>query len=442
MAHILAVDNENRMCKLIKASLELEGHMVDMAFSGQQAIDNVSATNYDLVITDLKMQPVNGMKVLEFTRDHQPQCEVILITAFASQDTALEAMKKGANDYLIKPFKMDELSLRVERIMRQKQIEQENQRLKEMDKSPLEFPGIVGKSGKMRQVFEKIKQVSQTDTAVHIRGESGTGKDLVSKAIHDNSLRHKGPFVTINCAALPENLLESELFGYEKGAFSGAHKQKPGLFETARGGTVFLDEIGDLSLSLQAKLLRVLQNNEIIHLGGTEPIQVDFRLITATHRNLEEMIQNQEFRSDLYYRINVFPLEIPALRNRKEDIPELIQHFMKDYPDKSLATNVRLQLMEYDYPGNIRELQNILARTAISAEPLINSVNLPKVDKKDIHSSWEEIPEQGIILDELEKKLIFSAIKKSHGNKSKAAEYLGITRRRLYSMMERFGINN
>ncbi len=443
MPRILAVDNENRMCRLIKTSLELEGYQVDMAFSGTEALKKISGTEYDIVVSDLKMEPIGGMEVLENVRRLQSQCEVIIMTAFAAQDTALEAMKKGANDYLIKPFNMDELSLRIERIFKQKQMEQENKRLRALEKTPLVVPGIVGKSSAIRRVFEQIEQVSPTETAVHIRGESGTGKDLAAKAVHLKSGRKEGPFITINCAALPENLLESELFGYEKGAFSGAHKQKKGLFETADNGTIFLDEIGDLPLSLQAKLLRVLQNNEIIHLGGTEPVQVDFRLITATHRNLEKMIETQKFRSDLYYRINVFPIEMPPLRERREDIPELIQFFMKDFPDKTLTAQARLQLMEYDFPGNIRELQNILARAAISAEPLIDSFDLPQANttlKTESGAGWETLPDEGIQLDELEKKLIITAIDKAKGNKSRAAELLGITRRKLYSMMERFGI--
>ncbi len=443
MPRILVVDNENRMCRLIKTSLELESYQVDMAFSGREALDKISTTEYDIVVSDLKMEPIGGMEVLENVRAIQPHCEIIIMTAFAAQDTALEAMKKGANDYLIKPFKMDELSLRIGRIFRQKEIEQENKRLRALEKTPLVFPGIVGKSRVMRRVFEQIEQVSPTETAVHIRGESGTGKDLAAKAVHLKSRRKAGPFVTINCAALPENLLESELFGYEKGAFSGAHKQKKGLFETADKGTVFLDEIGDLPLSLQAKLLRVLQNNEIIHLGGTETVQVDFRLITATHRNLEKMIETQEFRSDLYYRINVFPIEMPPLRERREDIPELVQFFMNDFPEKTLTSGARLQLMEYDFPGNIRELQNLLARAAISAESTIDSIILPQgknAANVQIKTDWETLPDTGIQLDELEKKLIIAAIGKAQGNKSRAAELLGITRRRLYSMMERFGI--
>ncbi|HHJ52444.1 MAG TPA: sigma-54-dependent Fis family transcriptional regulator [Caldithrix abyssi] len=441
---ILIVDNEERMCKLIKGALELASLTADMAFSGAEAIEKLNRDAFDLVITDLKMEPVDGMQVLEYIRRHSPGTETIMMTAYATQDTALEAMQKGANDYLIKPFKMDELILRVKRIMRQKELEQENRRLRQRQSAPVEFPGIVGKSKKMQEVFRLIQQVSASDAAVHIRGESGTGKELVARAIHNAGARKEHPFVAVNCAALPENLLESELFGYEPGAFTGANKRKAGLFEQAQNGTVFLDEIGDLPLSLQAKLLRVLQNNEITHLGGSKPIKVNFRLITATHRNLEEMIEQQQFRSDLYYRINIFPIHLPPLRERKEDIPELIQYFLQRYPEKSLSLKARQKLMAYDYPGNVRELENVLVRAAIVSDAVIEDVDLPQAGaapQGDVIRTME-IPDEGIVLDELERRLIESALRKAGGNKTRAAELLGITRRRLYSMMERFGIKN
>jgi two-component system response regulator PilR (NtrC family) len=353
-------------------------------------------------------------------------------------------MKRGAYDYLIKPFKMDELNLRVARIFKQKELEKENKRLKKLTALPESFPGIIGKSEKMRRIFQKIEQVGEGGTAVHIRGESGTGKELVARAIHNKSSRKDKSFVAINCAALPESLLESELFGYEKGAFTGAVQRKQGLFESAEKGTIFLDEIGDMPLTVQAKLLRVLQSNEITRLGGHERIKVDFRLITATHCNLEEMIEQQKFRSDLYYRINIFPIHLPPLREHKEDIPELIQHFLKQYPDKTLSQAAKRKLIEYDYPGNIRELENIIARTAIISDSIINDIELPEL-KSSVNgkeSALDDIPDEGINLDELEKKLIMKAIAKANGNKSKAAQLLGVTRRRLYSMMERFGLKS
>jgi DNA-binding NtrC family response regulator len=444
MVNILVVDNESKMCKLIKTAFEMESYAVDTAYSGQEAIDLLKKDFYQIIITDLKMAQVGGMQVLEFTKKKSPDTEVIIMTAYATQDTALEAMKNGAYDYLIKPFKMDELIIRVERLLHQKALEKENKNYRDNDSIPDSPSGIIGKSKKMRQVFKQIEKVANSNTTVIIRGESGTGKELIAKAIHEKSNRREKPFVTINCAALPENLLESELFGFEKGAFTGAYKTKKGLFETAHKGTVFLDEIGDLPLGLQAKLLRVLQNNEVVHLGGHERIKVDFRLITATHQDLETLIEQNHFRSDLYYRINIFPIKLPSLRERKEDIPELIQHFMKEYPHKTLSANARKQLIEYDYPGNIRELENIITRTALISDKIVDIIDLPVNDQHiaDIPQSLYEIPKEGINLDDLEKKLIQNALLKADENKSKAAQMLGITRRRLYSMIERFGIEN
>jgi len=440
MAKILVVDNEKRMCLLVKTALELENHNVSASFSGEDAISQISNSKFDIIISDLKMSPVSGMQVLKAACELESPIDVILMTAYASQETALEAMKIGAYDYLIKPFKMDELIIRVNRILKQKELEAENTRLK-IKKDNLDiFPGFVGKSNKMRKVFQLINQVSKTDTSVLIRGESGTGKELVAESIYQNSNRDNNPFITINCAALPETLLESELFGYEKGAFTGADQKKPGMFELAHNGTLFLDEIGDLPLSLQAKLLRVLQSNEIVHLGGHKIIQTDFRLITATNRNLEEMIETQHFRADLYYRINIFPINLPPLRERKEDIPELVQYFANEYPNKSFSQKAIQTLMEYDYPGNVRELQNVITRAALISETIIEDVDLGMKNKAGDIPDMYTIPEEGINLDDLEKKLIEKAILMSKGNKSKAAQFLGLTRRRLYSMMDRFGI--
>ncbi|KAA3617507.1 MAG: sigma-54-dependent Fis family transcriptional regulator [Calditrichaeota bacterium] len=439
---ILVVDNEKRMCTLIKQSLEIENYNVQTAYSGNEAFELLQNNFFDVVITDLKMTPVDGLQVLDYVKRNHPSTEVILITAFATQETALEAMKAGAYDYLIKPFKMDELLLRIDRVLKQKEILKENEELKKRHEQPTHLSGIIGKSKKMREVFDLIKRVSKQDAAVLIRGESGTGKELAANAIHSESDRQSKPMVAINCAALPENLLESELFGYEKGAFTGATQSKKGLFEMASGSTLFLDEIGDLSLGLQAKLLRVLQNNEVFHLGGREAIKVDVRLITATHQNLEKMIEEQTFRSDLYYRINLFPIVLPPLRERKEDIPELIEFFMLKHPDKILSPMAKLSLMEYDYPGNIRELENILSREAIISEKIIEEINLPATSFSEESSpkQFGVLPEQGLIIDELLKNLIIQALEKSGGKKSKAAELLGVTRRRLYSMMETHGI--
>ena len=442
-ARILIVDNEKRMCKLIQGALELEGDFyLESAHSGDAALQMVRKNPFDLVITDLKMTPMDGMTLLtEIKREFGAKTEVILMTAYASQETALQAMKAGAYDYLIKPFKMDELLLRVQRILKQKELEKENARLKSKTSSLQVIEGIIGKSKKMRHVFELVQRVADKDATVLIRGESGTGKELIASAVHGLSQRKDKPWVAINCAALPETLLESELFGYEKGAFTGAGKAKPGLFEHADGGSLFLDEIGDLPLTLQSKLLRVLQNKEIIHLGGHQPIPVDVRLITATHQNLETMIAAQTFRADLYYRINLFPVLLPPLRERKEDIPELIEHFMLAYPDKMIHPQTKLKLMQYDFPGNIRELQNLIERAAIISEGIIDDIALP-----DLHPSKNEasrvfgaLPDEGINLDEHIKNLLQQALEKA-SNKTDAAKLLGITRRRLYSMMDKFGL--
>ncbi len=443
MAHILVVDNEERMCKLLKTSLELESYTADISTGGSDAMQKLDKKRYDLIITDLKMAPVDGLQVLEYARKKDPEAVVILMTAFATQETALQAMKMGAYDYLIKPFKMDELHIRIERILKLKSLAEENRILKKKNPLPDVFPGIIGKSEKMRQLFKLIRQVSETDATVLVRGESGTGKELVARAVHELGSRKHSPFIAINCAALPETLLESELFGYEKGAFTGAIKQKPGLFERADRGTLFLDEIGDLSLELQAKLLRVLQNNEIIRLGGKEPVRVDVRLLTATHRDLESMIEQKLFRSDLFYRINIVPVFIPPLRDRKEDIPELIQFFMEHYPDKTITPDVKRKLMEYTFPGNVRELENLIERAAIMSEDIVDSIDLPDIKPTEDPSAsgrWE-IPESGINLEEVEKMFILQALAMADGNKSRAARLLGVTRRRLYSMMERFGID-
>jgi len=441
MADILVVDNEERMCKIIKAGLEMEGHQVIMAYSGQQAFDYFSAnTPCEIVITDLKMSPVDGLQVLSAARKLSPAPEVILITAFASQQTAVEAMRLGAYDYLIKPFEIDELALRITRILKQKDLEEENKKLKSRPEN-ITVSNMIGKSTRMREVYQLIDKVAGTDATVLIRGESGTGKELVAEAIHNHSMRKNQNFFALNIAAVPENLLESELFGYEKGAFTGATQQKKGLFEMAHHGTLFLDEIGDLPAGAQAKLLRTLQNKEIIRVGGTEKILVDARMIAATNRNLEEMIKSGDFRSDLFYRINIFPITTPALREHREDIPELIQYFLAQHGHKAVTPDARKIFMEYDWPGNIRELFNVLERAAIIAESAITAADLPAVIKgEELDTNFYEIPDEGIVLDEVEKKFILSALSKSAGNKTKAAELLGITRRRLYSLMERFGI--
>ncbi|MCB0291294.1 MAG: sigma-54-dependent Fis family transcriptional regulator [Calditrichaeota bacterium] len=445
MPAILIVDNEEKFCKVIQASLALESLQADYCTSGEDALAYLEARPVDALVSDLRMDGISGLELLEAVKERYPETEVIIMTAYATQKTAVEALKKGAYDYLIKPFEMDELTLRLRRIFDQKRIVAENKRLRQGQEAPIFFRKIVGRSQKMQEIYRLIKKGSENEATVLVRGESGTGKELVAEAIHGESDRAKQPFVAVNCAALPENLLESELFGYEKGAFTGATQRRLGKFEQAHEGSIFLDEIGDMSLATQAKLLRVLQNREIYRLGGNEQIIVDVRIIAATHQDLEAMVESGQFRNDLYYRLNVFPITLPPLRERKEDIPALAHHFVEQSSARGIDRRALAYLMDYDWPGNVRELQNAIERAAIICEEIIEVGDLPATVRREKGSSAGaaayEIPPEGIRLDEFEKDLIVQAIQKAAGNKTRAAELLGITRRRLYSMMERFGID-
>ncbi|MDZ7261567.1 MAG: sigma-54 dependent transcriptional regulator [candidate division KSB1 bacterium] len=440
-SNLLIIDDERRMCQVLKAALESEGYSVELAFSGEQGLKEFKVKDFDLVITDLKMPDKDGLAVLEEVKKISPATEVILMTAYATAQTAVEAMKKGAYDYLIKPFEMDELKLKVRHIMEKKRLAQENIALRKELKDRYSLKNMVGQSGAMQEVYKMVEKVASSDATVLIRGESGTGKELVAQAIHYLSPRADKPFVAVNCGALPESLLESELFGHEKGAFTGAEKRKLGRFELADEGTIFLDEIGDITPATQIKLLRVLQAKEIVRLGGTETIPIRARTIAATNRNLEEALKKGNFREDLYYRINVFPIYIPPLRQRKEDIPDLVAHFLQKYG--STTTRIDSQalklLINYDWPGNVRELENVIERSLIMASGNTITVDdLPLQIKQGTSTAMTlEIPEEGLSLQEVEKSLIHQALAKAKGNKSKAAQLLGITRRKLYSMMER-----
>ena len=440
---ILVIDDEQRMCQLLKAALTADEHLVDMAFDGEDGVSKLSSSNYDVVITDLKMPGKSGMDILELVKSKSPSTEVILMTAYATAQTAVEAMKKGAYDYVIKPFEMTELRLKVSHILEKKQLTQENISLKEKLKDKYSLKNMVGNSGSIQHVYQMVQKVAPSDATVLIRGESGTGKELVAHAIHQLSPRKDKPFIAVNCGALPENLLESELFGHERGAFTGADRKKLGRFELAGEGTIFLDEIGDMTPSTQVKLLRVLQAKELVRLGGTETIAVKARTIAATNRNLEEALKDGTFRDDLYYRINVFPILVPPLRERQPDIPELVSHFLKKYGSNhdSIDTKALKHLMNYHWPGNVRELENIIERALIMAgEKKISVEDLPpQIFLGECSSFALEIPDEGLSLEAVEIGLIHNALTKAKGNKSKAAKLLGITRRRLYSMLERLG---
>ncbi len=442
MNPILIVDNEEKFCRVVKAALELEQLPSEYVLSGEEALRWLEKNQAEILLTDLRMGGMDGLQLLREVKSRYPEVEVIIMTAFATQKTAVEALKEGAFDYLIKPFEMDELILRIRRIIEQKRILEENRSLKAAPEQPILFERIVGRSEKMRKVYQLIRKAAEKDATVLILGESGTGKELVAETIHQQSKRKNHPFVAINCAALPDNLLESELFGYEKGAFTGATQRKIGKFESAGYGTIFLDEIGDMSLALQSKLLRVLQNRELYRLGGNERIRVHARVIAATNRNLEEMVQEGSFRQDLFYRLNVFPIVIPPLRERKEDIPELVNHFLKETEVVGIDREALRRLMEYDWPGNVRELQNVIERASILADSVIRVEDLPPLHIQAVPEYDFRIPDEGFQLDEFEKYLILQALERSGGNKTHAAQLLGITRRRLYSLMERFGIKH
>jgi DNA-binding NtrC family response regulator len=443
---VLVVDNEQRMCQVLKAGLEADGHYVVMAFDGQAALDAFAREPFDVVLCDLKMPGMDGLQVLKELKRRHPGVEVMLMTAYATAQTAVEAMKQGAYDYLIKPFETDELRLKVAHLIEKRRLAEENVALRQELRHTFELAYVVGRSEAMEKVYRMVQKVAPTDATVLLRGESGTGKELIARAIHELSPRADKPFVAVSCGALPESLLESELFGYEKGAFTGADRRKEGLFQAAGEGTLFLDEIGDVSLATQVKLLRVLQSHEMVPLGATKAIPVRARIIAATNRNLEEALHAGTFREDLYYRINVFPIVLPPLRERREDIPELINHFLRKYggPKAAIEPDALVALMHYAWPGNVRELENVVERTVImTGGGVITRADLPAhIVHSTAPSSPVEIPHEGLALEEVERHLIVRALDKAGGNKTEAARLLGVTRRRLYSMMERLGVRS
>ena len=432
---VLVVDDEPKICFLLKGTLEDENTSVDTTSSPTEALTLAEKFQYDIILTDLRMAPFDGIEFIRRLRGKEITTPVIVMTAYASVQTAVEAMKKGAYDYIIKPFDIEELKLLISRAVKEKRLERENKLLKQR---VLSEDKIIGESAAIRRVLSDIEKVAPTDASVLVIGESGVGKELVAKRIHNLSHRRDGPFVPINCAAITETLLESELFGYEKGAFTGANSRKIGYLEAANGGTVFLDEIGDIPLTVQVKLLRIIQEKKLVRVGGITPIDIDVRFISATNKNLEKLIDEGSFREDLYFRIAVFPIRVPPLRERREDIPLLIKHFLsqRGESEDKLSPEVMKKLVSYHWRGNIRELMNVLERALIlSGDGKITLEHIPE----DIR----ENKSKGILplsLEDIEKKHILEVLEKTNGNKSEAARLLGITRRRLYSIMERLGI--
>ena len=447
---ILVVDDEPGMRDFLEIMLQKEGYIVETAPDGLSAIEKIENTLFDLCIADIQMPKMNGIELLKRIGEKSPETTVIMITAFASYETAIEAMKLGAYDYITKPFKIDEIKLVIKKALDKKRLERENLRLRKELETKYGFGNIIGRSAAIVKVFELINRVSELKVNVLITGESGTGKELVARAIHYSGARRDGPFVPVNCGAIPESLMESELFGYRRGAFTGAQRDKKGLFEEADKGTIFLDEIADLPLHLQVKLLRVIEDKTIRPLGSTESVPIDVRVIAATNKKLEEEVAKGRFREDLFYRLNVIKIVLPPLRERKEDVSPLAIHFIDKY-SREMGKDIRglspkaLEILEiYHYPGNVRELENIIARSvALETSNVIRHETLPQLsetDSIDLESSLASNAGLDTLLGNIEKKMIEKALKRTGGNKTEAAKFLGITLRSLRYRLAKHGL--
>jgi two-component system response regulator PilR (NtrC family) len=457
-ARILVVDDEESIREFLEIMLKKEGFEVTLAEDGKRAQEILKKKSFEMVISDLQMPNVSGIELLKFTKDLNPDIVFMIITAFGTTETAVEAMKLGAYDYITKPFKIDEVRILSHHALKSKRLETENIQLKKELNKENSFSNIVGNSQAMHKIYDLVQRVSQTATNVLITGESGTGKELIAKAIHYNGPLKDKPFVTVNCGAIPENLMESEMFGHKKGSFTGAHVDKMGLFEVANGGTLFLDEVGELPLSIQVKLLRSIQERIIRMVGGTEDIKVEVRICAATNRNLEEQVRSGAFREDLFYRLNVIQIKSPGLRERRDDIPLLANHFLDKYNHrlnkqiKGISSEAMDILKKYDYPGNVRELENIIERTvALEGGATILPESLPPLvttigGGRKLASAYDiEVTEEGLdlekVIGQIEKEVLIKAIHKSGGIKKKAAKLLGITFRSMRYRVEKYGLS-
>ncbi len=438
---ILIVDDEAAMRESLKDWLMEDGYEVNSAESGEAAVKMAAERNWDIVLLDLKMPGMDGIETLERIKEINPDAEVLMMTAYATVDTAVQAMKDGAFDYLVKPFDPDEVEIQIKKIVEHKDLVVQNILLRKKLEEKYHYDEIIGKSDAMQEVFELIDRVAPTDSTVLITGESGTGKELIAQAIHGNSTRCYMPFIAVSCGALPDTLLESELFGYEKGAFSGAEHRKRGRFEMADRGTLFLDEIGDISLKTQVDLLRILQQKEFLRLGSEEVIKVDVRILAATNRDLKAAIREKRFREDLFYRLNVISIHVPPLRKRKEDIPLLVTAFIQKYclemnkEEVKIASSALKLLMDYDWPGNVRELENIIERALVIGQgQKIEADDLP-FSRRDMAPA--ELPRS---LKKMERVHIRRILKETNWNISKAARELDIDRQTLYNKIDKYGI--
>ncbi len=456
---ILVVDDERIVCESCQRILEEEGYEVEIALGGQEAFEKMKENPFEIVITDLKMPTIDGMDVLRYLRKEYPDVIVIMITGFSTVETAVEAMKLGAFDYIPKPFTPDEVSIVVKKALEKRALQLENIYLRQELQEKYGFHNIVGKSKKMQEIYRLIAKVAPTDSTVLIYGQSGTGKELIARAVHFNSPRREKQFVPVDCAVLSENLLESELFGHVRGSFTGAITTKPGLFEVADGGTVFLDEVGNISLSIQAKLLRVLQGREFTPVGGTKVKKVDIRLIAASNKNLEKMIKEGTFREDLYYRLNIVPVYLPTLRERQEDIPLLAVHFLKKYAEemgktiKGFTPEAMERLLRYAWPGNVRELENVIERSVVMVDGetvLPEHLVLPKeqeLDEVEIQTplTSEELKElkkhlRERAVEDVEKAFVRTALERNNWNVTRASEEVGMLRPNFQALMRKYNI--
>jgi DNA-binding NtrC family response regulator len=444
---ILVVEDEGKLRRVISLHLESAGFEVDHAPDAEQALPRAAAA--DVILTDLKLPGMDGLAFIKEVHSRTPHAAFIVMTAHGSVETAVQAMKEGASDFLQKPFSLDHLTTLINKVLNVQSLRAENQRLQEALDQRYQFDNIVGHSAAMREIFQTVVRVAPTRTTVLLAGESGVGKDMIARAIHQHSPRKSGPFVKINCTALPENLMESELFGYEKGAFTGANASKPGKFEQADKGTVFLDEIGDVPTNIQVKLLRVLQEREFERLGSNVTRSVDVRVVAATNADLRAALEQGRFREDLYYRLNVVPINVPPLRERKEDIPFLAMHFVnklaKDLssPIEQISPAAMDRLLIYTWPGNVRELENTIERSMVLAngnvlEPA--DIRIENIRQPNGVSTQEALLPEGVTLEQWEQNMIREAMRRADGNKSQAARLLGLTRNALRYRLSQMGM--
>ena len=446
MPRILLAEDDDIMRITVQDRLEKHEWHIDAVHNGREAADRLQKENYHLVISDIRMPGLDGRELLTFVRQHSPYTDIIMMTAYGSVDDAIESLKKGAADYILKPFNMDDLVIRVSRILEMQTIKARCSSLEENCREL--HSDLIGESKAMEQIHALIKQVAPSDSTVLILGESGTGKELVASSIHLHSKRADKPFVRINCAAIPDGLMESELFGHEKGAFTGAHARKLGKFEMADGGTLLLDEIGELPLPLQAKLLRVLQESTYERVGGTGTISIDVRILCATAKDLEKEFENGSFREDLFYRLNVIPITLPPLRERNEDIPLLTNHFLHEFSIKrgmamEISPEAMQCLIDYSYPGNIRELKNIIERASVLAPGhIIKPADLPAdlLESNGLDANKESFSLSDAVA-KTEKNLVLKALTQTHGKRAEAAELLGISRKNLWEKMKQYDIS-